>query len=29
LKVMEENKGRRCPGCNNGIERAEGCNHMV
>jgi hypothetical protein len=28
LKVMEENKWRRCPGCNNGIERAEGCNHM-
>lgn len=29
LRVMEENKWRRCPGCSNGIERTEGCNHMV
>jgi IBR domain, a half RING-finger domain len=28
LKVMEENKWARCPGCNTGVERAEGCNHM-
>ena len=28
LNVMEQNNWRRCEGCNTGIERAEGCNHM-
>jgi hypothetical protein len=28
LKVMKQNKWRRCRGCNTGIEKTAGCNHM-